>query len=439
MSKEKTTEIKKSRKALKIILKILTALLVLIAVLGIIAAIANAVTKKANLNLARSFDAVRYESRITPTDTDGYCTFTTDEDLKIMQLTDVHIGGGFMSAKKDAMAINAVAAMVTAEKPDLVIITGDIAYPVPFQAGTFNNKTGAEIFASLMETLGVYWAPCYGNHDTESYSFYSRKDISEFYSSDELKYCLFQAGDDAVDGYGNRAILVKNTKGVITQSLILFDSHSYTDGDFLGAMWHYDNIHDNQIEWYSSLVKSLNEKNAEVIETAYSTDEEKAAAMEKFGTVPSLAFYHIPSEEFKLAWQEYIANGRQDTENVKYYYGTAGESGEVVYCGIHPDDLFETMQTLGSTKGIFCGHDHLNNFSMDYKGIRLTYGFSVDYLAYSGIYKIGSQRGCTLITLTPDGTFDCVASNYYQDKYQTLAGNQKESVTMQDLDAEAAK
>ena len=35
------------------------------------------------------------------------------------------------------MALNAVAAMVTAEKPDLVIVTGDIAYPVPFQAGTF--------------------------------------------------------------------------------------------------------------------------------------------------------------------------------------------------------------------------------------------------------------------------------------------------------------
>lgn len=47
-----------------------------------------------------------------------------------------------MSFFKDRRAIDCVVRMVTAEQPDLVAVTGDIAYPVPFQSGTFNNKTG---------------------------------------------------------------------------------------------------------------------------------------------------------------------------------------------------------------------------------------------------------------------------------------------------------
>ncbi len=431
------TEIKIKKRKSKTALKVLGIIAAVIAVLSCIGIIATAVSSKANMQLASSFSKVENEDRIVPVYKDGYWTFTTDRDLKIVQLTDVHIGGGWMSAEKDSLAINAAASMVTAEKPDLVIVTGDISFPVPFQAGTLNNKNAAKIFAALMESLEVYWVPVYGNHDTEAYSLYSREQLSEFYGSDDLKYCLFQTGDENVDGYGNSAILVKNSKDVITQSLFLFDSHSYTDGDSFGIFWKYDNIHENQIEWYKKLVGEFNAQNAEAIEKGYDTEEEKNEAIKNFGTVPSLAFYHIPSEEYMTAWKEYCANGRKDTENVKLLYGTAGESGKVICIGIHPDNLFETMQELGSTKGIFCGHDHLNTFSLDYKGIRLTYGYSIDYLAYSGISKIGTQRGCTIITVSPDGSFTNEGSSYYQDKYQILSGGTKESVTMQDLDKEA--
>ena len=126
-----------------------------------------------------------------------------------------------------------------------------------------------------------------------------------------------------------------------------------------------------------------------------------------------------------------MANGFKDTENVNYVDGKAGEGKKIIYCGMGEDDLFETIQELGSTKGLFFGHDHDNNFSIYYKGIRMTYGYSIDYLAYSGINKRGSQRGCTIITVSPDGTFDCKAENYYQKKYQSQY--EKEQVTMQDV------
>ena len=398
-------------------------------VLGIITSISmsmsslTALINKNNFEVASSFDRVVYEDQLVPEkDADGNWTFYTDRDLKILQLTDVHIGGGIMSLKKDKMALNAVAAMLTAEKPDLVVITGDLVYPVPFQSGTFNNGISTDMVITLLEKLGVYYTVCFGNHDSELYSDYSREKIADKYANPDLKYSLFQKGPEDVDGYGNQVINVKNSKGILTQSLYIFDSHSYTDGDFLGMMWKYDNIHENQVQWYRDNVNLMNKQNNERL---------KELGLPENSDVKSLAFFHIPLTEQRDAWYEYMANGFKDTENVKYVYGKAGEGKKIIYCGMGEDDLFETIQELGSTKGLFFGHDHDNNFSIYYKGIRMTYGYSIDYLAYSGINKRGSQRGCTIITVSPDGTFDCKAENYYQEKYQSQY--EKEQVTMQDV------
>ena len=415
---EPKTKTKKKGRARKVLLGILIAIVAIAALTAVVNVIGNA----GNTKKARSFPQVQYDNQLVPEkDAHGNYTFVTDGDLKVLQLTDVHIGGGWMAFKKDAMALNAVAAMVTAEKPDLVIVTGDVGYPVPFQAGTFNNKSSAKIFAELMEQLGVYWTLGFGNHDTELYSYYSREKMAAFYGSGDYKYCLFQAGPAEIDGSGNQIIVVKNSKGVATQLLYVLDSHSYTGGDYLGIKWLYDNIHQNQIDWYADTLKTYEAENDAVY---------ASLGADKIPTLRSCLFFHIPLTEYKDAWYEYIENGQKDTENVKLIYGTAGESKKVVYCGVGDDNLFEEVQELGSTQGIFCGHDHLNNFSLEYKGIRLTYGRSVDYLAYPGIYKIGSQRGCTVITYAPDGSMDVAPESYYQEKYTSFYA--KEDVTMQE-------
>lgn len=420
------TSMKKGKKALKITCIILGVIVVLVCVNMVMNTIAN----KANRDFAESFAPVKNENAVIPyKDKDGVWTFTTDNDLKVLQFTDIHIGGGWMSANKDSQALNAVAAMITAEKPDLVIVTGDIVYPVPYESAALNNLPPHKIFASLMEALQVYWVPTFGNHDTEFYSFYTREEISEYYSSDELKYCLYERGDENIDGFGNSVINVKNSDDIITQSLFTIDSHAYTGKGLIDIIkMDYDNIHANQIEWYKNTVESNNKYNREVIDTLDNKDE----SLTQYGNVNSLLFFHIPIAEYADAWSEYVENDYKDTEDVKLIYGTAGEGGRIVYSSEISDKLFETMSSLPGKHGIFCGHDHLNNFSIDYMGVRLTYGYSIDYLAYSGIHALGSQRGCTVITVKPDGTFDCVAENYYQDKYAT---DMREEVTMQDLNA----
>lgn len=430
----------KSKSTLKKVGKVILWILGVIVVFNLLCAavfsILNAVSLKANTELAASFQTIENPDAVLPEKSEnGNWVFKTDRDLKILQLTDVHLGGGCLSSKKDAMAINAVASMVTEEKPDLVIITGDISFPVPFISGTMNNMHSAKLFSTLMEKLGVPWIPVFGNHDTEAYSYYSREDMADYYGGDTLKHCLFQKGSADVDGFGNSVIEVQNTDGIVTQALFLLDSHAYTEDDKLGILWKYDHMHDNQIEWYKNTVLSLNERNAATLDTLYKDDAEaKAEKSEQFGEVTSMLFFHIPLHEYKNAWNEYVGNDYRDTENVQLHYGTVGEIGSQICIPLEDDNLFETMQTLGGQKGIFCGHDHLNNYSLDYKGIRLTYGYSIDYLAYSGISKIGTQRGCTIIDAKADGSFDCTGSNYYQDKYQMLSDNVKETVTMQDMD-----
>ncbi len=407
--KQKRTPQQKRKIAGKVLLGILIALLCIIAIFTAINTICVASCK----NYIKSINPVSYSSQLTPEEKNGYTTFVTDNDFRVMQLSDVHIGAGFMSVKKDNQAINAVAAMVAEEKPDLVIVTGDIAYPVPFQAGTFNNKTGAVIFASFMEKLGVYWCPAFGNHDTEAYSYFNREDISELYSNrQKYPHCLFQSGPKDVDGYGNYIVNVQTSKGEITQSFVMLDSHSYIDNDYFGIMWKYDCVHKNQAEWYEQQIKALTKINNNK-------------------TPKSLMFFHMPPQEMLTAYNEYKENGYKDTADSKYIGGKAGEKNLVVYPSEKNYGLFDKCLELGSTKGIFFGHDHLNNFTMLYKGIQLTYDYTVDYLAYVGINKYGTQRGCTMITTKPEGSFVSKAENYYQDKYTPQ--REKETVTMEDF------
>ncbi|MBQ8303217.1 MAG: metallophosphoesterase [Clostridia bacterium] len=401
-------------KGLKIFLGILL-------VLGLVFggfAVANKMNEQAMNKYIDSFSKVEIADQLTPEyDKVGVAYFTTDENFKVMQLTDVHIGGGVLSVEKDKQAINAVAAMITAEKPDLVVVTGDISFAVPW-SGTINNAYAHRYFIRLMENLGVYWTVTFGNHDSEVYDFYERAAVAKMYDDESLEYCLFTSDDGGVYGEGNHVINVKNGQGLVTKSLIMMDTNSYTDEDPLGIFWIYDNIHADQIEWYRAVVEYWSSYNSTLL--ASIPESERPENPESFTTVQSLLFIHIPLMEVRDAYNEYLAAGEVDTENVDYLEGKVGESDPYVYCSNDEEKMFETMLLLGSTKAMFYGHDHLNNIVLNYKGITLSYGYSIDYFAYSGIDKIGSQRGCTVINCAPDTEFEIIHENYYQDKYQPL-------------------
>ena len=432
--KDMTPEQKKKRRIRDIIISatVIGLVIVLFGIFALAGYLGNNTNREMIKNIEKVETIYKMGENLNIDEETGYYTFTVENDatFKVLQLTDIHIGGGAFSISKDNWALNAVAKMVQGVKPDLVIVTGDIGYPVPFQAGTFNNKREAETFAELMEQLGIYWAFAFGNHDTEAYSLYSREEIGEeVYLHKELyPHCLYQTGPADVDGYCNYIINVKNKLGIITQSFVMLDSHSYTDGDILGIGWKYDNIHQNQVDWYKAEINKLNALNKTKYASLSATDKAAFALATgldavqtelKFTsadsmTINSSMYFHIPLVEYKDVYDEYVDNDEAISgTHYEYLGGIAGETGKVVYCGMHEDNMFETIQELKSTTHVFCGHDHLNNFAFKYWGkngnkdtdfgVVLSYGYSIDYLAYAGIAKKYEQRGGTIINIAPSG------------------------------------
>ena len=404
-------------KALLKVLNVIIATVVLSATVFGIAALLNYASALTVYKYIDSFPAVKYEEQLKPErDDDGAYFFTTDEEFKVLQLTDLHFTGGILGINKDRAAINAVAAMVAEEKPDLVVITGDISFAVPWY-GSLNNAYAHNFAIRLFEKLGVYWTVTLGNHDSEAYNFYSREYVAEKYADKELKYCLFDKGPEDVSGYGNHYINVRNTNGFIERSIVMMDSHAYTEDDPWGLDWIYDSIHEDQLEWYASIVEKNN---------AYNLDKFEWYAPK----VQHSLFIHIPISATKTAYDEYVANERADTEDIKFLHGMDGEPDPVVWCPAEEDGVLERLYEIGCTDTVFFGHDHLNNFALEYKGITLSYGYSIDYSAYDAIDTMGDQRGCTVITYPSDGSFEIRKENYYQDKYMSLY--EKEEVILAD-------
>lgn len=299
-----------------------------------------------------------------------------DRPYRILQLTDIHLGGGLFSRKLDRMALEAVDKLVQAAKADLIVITGDVAYPYWYAGASHNNLRAFRMVADTLARYDTPWTMVFGNHDTEPFARYDKEELGDFLQAQER--CLFQKGPQDITGVGNYCLPLLRRDGSLCMALMFVDSNAYLGKLFFSG---FDTIHDDQIEWYKRTIQELSPQEA---------------------PVPSLAFYHIPPKEVKVAWEHcYRATGE-----AQYHMGFVQELDN--YSG-YPKTVegkfFSEMVRLGSCKGMFFGHDHYNTLSVSYQGIRLTYGMSVDYLAYPKIKNRHTQRGGTIIEIREDATF----------------------------------
>ena len=327
------------------------------------------------------------ESKIDYDETTGRYTVTKSaDDFKILHLTDIHIGGSLYSYPKDMKALAACFAEIEHTHPDLVVVTGDMCFPMGIMSLSLNNSAPVQQFAAFMRNTGIPWAFTYGNHDTETMSTLDKTELNEVYKSLSYKTSgnlLYPYVQPDIMGRNNQLIEIRNADGSLNTGLFMIDSNAYT-GEGLNV---YDYIHDDQVDWYAGEVARMN--------------------AEAGHTVNSMVFFHIPLQEYKTATELYLDGSNE----VKYYFGEnpgdhGGITNELVCCSDFPSKLFDTAVSLGSTTAMFCGHDHYNNASIEYKGIRLTYGMSIDYLAMPGISKETKQRGAELITIHADSSWD---------------------------------
>lgn len=108
---------------------------------------------------------------------------------------------------------------------------------------------------------------------------------------------------------------------------------------------------------------------------------------EQGARLPAMAFFHIPPQEFMDGWMV-----RAKYRNDEQHYNTTGHKMQVTSCseintGI-VDAFLEKCAWLrgvrfrGNVVALFVGHDHPNDFTVDYKGLMLAYGRKSGYGGY---------------------------------------------------------
>ncbi|CAM8911443.1 unnamed protein product [Rhodiola kirilowii] len=302
--------------------------------------------------------------------------FNQQGQFKILQVADMHYGDGkttpcenvFPSQMASCSDLNTTAfviRMIKAEKPDLIVYTGDNIFG--YDATDAVKSLDAAFAAAI--NLNIPWAAVLGNHDQES--TLSREGVMKHIVG--MKHTLSRlnpSNASTIDGFGNYNLEVSGIKGSNLQNksvlnLYLLDSGDYsTVPSILGYGW----IKKSQQKWFMRTSKKL--------KRAYRS---KPVAQKQ--PAPGLAYFHIPLPEY----------GSFDASN---YTGVRQEgiSSATINSG-----FFKTIVKAGDVKAVFIGHDHLNDFCGKLSNVNLCYAGGFGYHAYG---KAGWSRRSRVVQAT---------------------------------------
>lgn len=298
---------------------------------------------------------------------------------------------------------------VEQEKPDLIVFVGDLV-----TGGA--NVERMERFCREMDELGIFWCPLLGNHEGDNPYSISRAAMVKRFS--EAEYCLMEGekkklpDGTAVYGNGNYALHLLNDEEKVFYTLFFIDGGTDMNEEEI-ERYHvvlppgkteYEFIEPSQIEWYRGVLAEQPEG------------------------VPSVIFSHIPLQEYKEAYEFITENDTKFDFGVPDEEGNCLETGyrrEGICCSNLQAGMFRAMQESGSTHTFICGHDHVNDFRLTYKGINLWYNIPGGYNAYNVLsnrkwIKVGKTdkllQGCNVYTFRDDGRLE-VEDIRYEDRY----------------------
>ena len=136
--------------------------------------------------------------------------FKEDGTFRIVQFADVHWTWGFGDDRKTGRLMRAV---LDAEKPDLVVFTGD-----NMTSGTLLPYRALRQVTEPCVERKIPWAAAFGNHDDEGNA--GRKRQMAIMRS--LPYCLAMAGPEGVDGVSNYVVTIGASENSSTPAALLY-------------------------------------------------------------------------------------------------------------------------------------------------------------------------------------------------------------------------
>ena len=275
--------------------------------------------------------------------------FNANHKFKIVQFTDVH---WIYDDPKSEEAAERMREVLDAERPDLVVYTGDIIFAKP----------AAPALQRALEPAierGIPFAVTWGNHDDEQDM--TRAELSAYIK--DMKGNL-TSHTEGISGQTNYTLSVKSSDGRRDAAVLyFFDSHSYSK---IERVKGYDWIKHDQVAWYIEQSKAFTAKNGGA-------------------PLPALAFMHIPLPEM-----------RDMTQNQNIYM--VGTRKEMVCAPEINTGLATAMLSAGDVMGLFVGHDHVNDYVVDWYGILMGYGrFTGGKTVY---HDIPQGNGARVIELT---------------------------------------
>jgi len=276
--------------------------------------------------------------------------FNEDRSFKIVQFTDIQDDEDI-----DPRTVQLIEAVLDAEKPDLVVFTGD---NITGGCETAEDvKAAINNFAQPVNDREIPWLITFGNHDEDSTDAtgVDKDEQLEIYMSYE--YNINKVGPKDVAGTGNMFTFILGSKKYLPVFTIwALDSGKYAPDEIAGQSLDeypgWDWIKNNQIAWYVNASKAIEKKLR--------------------GTIPGFMFFHIPLWEFDTMWN---MKDIVDHEIV-------GEKNESVCPGPFNSGLFAALLERGDVKGVFVGHDHVNSYIGNYYGIYLGYAANAGFGTY---------------------------------------------------------
>lgn len=313
--------------------------------------------------------------------------FNSEGTFKILQVADMHFAQGAQSQCFDVHTsyhcsdLNTtlfIERLLVAEKPDLVVFTGD---NIDGGAATDAIKSMDQAFAPVIAAK-IPWAAILGNHDQESnlprakvmdyltIMDYSVSEILNPSMETLLGKSIDRKAPIEVHGYGNYYLQVFGALGSDSANssllnLYFLDSGDYSKFDTVGG---YDWVRASQLLWFETLVTKL--RSAEVF----------ASTRISPPVTPALAFFHIPVPEYNAVFTNPSM--------------VVGEKQEVICSASVNSGLFTSLVEAGDVKATFVGHDHVNDYCGSLLGIHLCYGGGIGYHAYG---KAGWARRARVV------------------------------------------
>lgn len=269
-----------------------------------------------------------------------------------MHVTDTHLEDYNLEA-----SVWAIGEACDAEKPDIVMITGDNVQNCDNPEDTKRLIDG---LMNVFESRDIPVAVTFGNHDSETGAM-SREELMTYYNTFS---CSVSVDDgELLSGCGTYNIPVMSSDG----SRIKFNLWVFDSGDY-DSEGHYGCVQSDQVEWYKAKSDMLALANGgervnslvfqhiivpEVYDALLKTDSQKL-----------FSFKHMYNDEY------YMFN--PENEN----FGTLNETP---CCGYLNYGQFDAMVEKGDVLAMFTGHDHTNAFGVKHKGIDITNSLSTRY------------------------------------------------------------